>query len=410
MSRHYHFDRRRDRGTAALSVVLLLAMAAGFSRQANAEGLTTIDPRGLVGLLTPGESIEYFRHLERIFPVETIRRSGEVFRFEENQKTLDVSVSFGGTDRSLDDFLDETVTTAFLVVKDDAIIEERYLRGNSESSLATSMSVVKSFTSALVGIALGEGLIGSVDDPITDYVAVLKGSGYEGVPIKHILQMSSGIDFSEVYDDQSSDIMTMVNQLAMGKPIEEYIAELSSARPSGQDFNYASIDTFALSLLVEQVTGKTISQYLEEKIWSELGMEFDATWGKDNHGSVLSFGLLNVTARDYAKFGRLYLNEGNWNGKQIVPEPWVQASVKPDQEYLKLKDFYIEGWDVGYQYQWWVPEGDDGEFTAIGIWGQYIYINPSQNLIIVKNSSDPLFALHELDTIGAFRTIAEALE
>lgn len=133
-----------------------------------------------------------------------------------------------------------------------------------------------------------------------------------------------------------------------------------------------------------------------------------ASCSTDNLGTTLSFGYLNVTARDFAKFGRLYLNKGNWNGKQIVPAEWVEESVRSDQDYLKLDD-PDSGLGIGYQYQWWVPAGIEGEFTAIGVWGQYIYVNTTHNVIIVKNSADPLFTQRTLETIGVFRAICRHL-
>jgi len=306
-------------------------------------------------------------------------------------------------------WLDETITTNFLVVKEDTIVYERYFRGNTKDSKATSMSVAKSFTSALVGLCVADGLIASIDDPITKYVDFLKGSGYDGVPIKHILQMSSGIKFSEEYEEPNSDFFKMLGAIAMGESIKDYAKSLPSARPSGQTFYYASIDTNILGFLVEAVAHKTAAQLLDERLWGPLGMESDAYWNLDNTGDVLAFMGLNITARDYAKFGRLYLNKGNWNGKQIIPAQWVADSVKPDKPYLALKDYYWPGFDIGYQYQWWVPAGNEGEFTAIGVWGQYVYVNPAQKLIVVKNSVDPGFDTRDMETVAAFRAIGKYL-
>lgn len=347
--------------------------------------------------------------MDRIWPVQTIQREGSVFAFKESPTDLGaVPYEWAGETGTLEGFLDKTTTTNFLVIKDDTIVYERYFRGNTKESLATSWSVAKSFTSALVGIALEEGYIESVDDPITRYLPELGQSGYNGVPIKHILQMSSGIEFREVYDDPSSDTKTMMGRLAMGGSIVDYAASLDSQRKSGEAFNYASIDTSILGILIEETTGMSPAEYLEEKIWSKLGTESGATWGTDNRGNTLSFGYLNATARDYAKFGRLYLNKGNWNGKQIVPAAWVEESVNPDQDYLKLVN-PEGGLSIGYQYQWWVPAGTEGEFTGIGVWGQYVYVNPAHNLIIVKNSVDPLFGERTLETIDVFRAISRHL-
>ena len=393
---------------STLVLVASLAMTLGASADAqSADTLEAIDGINLVNMMS--KRVESFRNIGSIFPVQTIEREGSVFAFKESPEDIGaLPVKWKGETGTLEGFLDETTTTNFLVIKDDTIVYERYFRGNTKDSLATSWSVAKSFTSALVGIALEEGYIESVDDPITRYLPELEQSGYNGVPIKHILQMSSGIDFSEVYDDPNSDIKAMLVWLARGGSIADYAASLDSQRKSGEAFNYASIDTNVLGMLIEETTGKSPANYLEEKIWHQLGMESGATWATDNHGNTLSFGYLNVTARDFAKFGRLYLNEGNWNGRQIVPAQWVEESVRPDQDYLK-QVATDGGSSIGYQYQWWAPPGTQGEFTAIGVWGQYIYVNPTHNIIIVKNSADPLFTQRTLETVDVFRAISRHL-
>ncbi len=377
---------------------------------ASAQTRTTVDAEKFASFPWEGDvRIQNFRSWETFFPVAVVHRSGEPFLFKEKPVDLPVSFEYNGKKHELSAWLDETITTNFLVIKDDTIVYEKYFRGNTKDSKATSMSVAKSYTSALVGICLADGLFASVDDPITKYVDFLKGSGYDGVPIKHILQMSSGIDFSEKYDDPNSGIFQMVGTIAMGGSIKDYAKSLKPKTPSGQSFYYASIDTNILGFLIEAVAKKSAAQLLEERIWGPLGMESDAYWNLDNHGNVLTFLGLNITARDYAKFGRLYLNQGNWNGKQIIPAQWVADSVKPDKDYLKLPDYYWKGWDIGYQYQWWVPAGDDGEFSGIGVWGQYLYVNPAQKLIIVKNSVDPGFDTRDMEAIAAFRAIGNYL-
>lgn len=364
-----------------------------------------------------GRRVENFRRLDQIMPVHRIRRSGPKFVFERVPVELNRSYSFKGATKDVDDFLKETCTTGFLVVKNDKIVDERYFLDATESSLFTSMSVAKSFVSALVGIAIDDGLISGVDRPITDYVPKLKGSGYEGVPIKHILQMSSGVKFDEEYDKFLSDINLMFYKVfGFGQSIDDYMAGLKPELPSGTTSYYRSCDTQALGMLISAVTGRSVSAYLEEKIWSKLGMEYDALWCTDTNGTEIAFGFLNAALRDYAKFGRLYLNGGNWDGERIVSESWVRESVTPDNPNLqpgpKPAEFRTFG-NFGYQYQWWIPETPDGEFMAIGVWGQYIYVSPKENLVIVKTSVDPHFGdndfEHDDETVAVCRSIAEHL-
>lgn len=354
-----------------------------------------------------GNLADNFRQLDRFYPFRVIRRSGLVFEFVERSGQLPLSYGHNDISSNLEEFLKRTHTTGLIVLNNEDLLVEQYWQGYTKESLAVSFSVAKSFTSALVGIALQEGLFESVDNAITDYVPELVGSGYDGVPIKHILQMSSGIRFIEEYDREDADVIVMRQHIEDGKSIKEYAATLQAEHPSGDIYNYASIDTQVLGMLLENITGVSPSDFLQEKIWSVLGMESDAYWVTDQHDTVLTYSLFNVSLRDYAKFGLLYLNHGLWNGKGVVPESWIQQSVTPEKEFLKLKDFYSEGWDIGYGYQWWVPGGAEGEFTALGIYGQYIYVNPAREIVIVKTSADPSFDENDMETIAVFRAMAE---
>jgi CubicO group peptidase (beta-lactamase class C family) len=285
--------------------------------------------------------------------------------------------------------------------------------GATQESQLTSFSMAKSFVSALVGIAIDEGRIAGVDRPVTDYVPQLKGSGYDGVPIKHILQMSSGVHFDEDYASWTSDISIMfAKSFVLGSPINAYAQGLRSERRSGEAFNYISVDTQVLGMLLVNATGQPLATYLEEKVWGPLGMESDTAWVTDRPGTdgmEYAFCCLNATLRDYAKFGRLYLRGGDWEGRRVVPEHWVRESIVPDKPYLVHSGAYTPDWTIGYQYQWWVPDGSDGEFMAIGVWGQYIYVNPRRNVIIVKTAVDPDFDDRDMENLTAFRAIAAAL-
>ena len=397
---------------AGAAIFIGILSLIGFANRGAVQRMWT-----LYTFFDEGERVENFRHVDRIMPGRTIHKSGEQYHFQQKLTGLNDTYLFKGETKSVEQFLEETVTTGFLVVKNDSIVNERYFRGDSESSLNTSMSVAKSFVSALVGIAIDEGLVSGVDRPISDYVPKLRGSGYDGVPIRDVLQMASGVKFNEEYDDPFSDINTMFWKVfGMGQPIDDYIAALRSEVPAGTTSYYRSCDTQALGMLLKAVTGKPVSAYLEEKLWSKIGMEYDAFWCTDLHGTELAFAFLNVALRDYAKFGRLYLHNGNWDGEQIVSEKWVRESVTPDNPNLKPgpkpKGYETFG-NLGYQYQWWIPEDSDGEFFADGVWGQYIYVYPKENLVIVKTSVDPHFAdnkyEHDDETVALCRSIAKHL-
>ena len=398
---------------ALLAILLVLAGAVGYLLvKADLEQM-----RLIATFFDEDNRIENFRHLEGIFPVNDIQRAGPEFRFPRDIRKLSETYQFKGETRNVEEFLERTITTGFLVLKDDRIVAENYYLGASEDTLFTSMSVAKSFVSALVGIAMDEGLIAGVDRPISDYVPKLKGSGYDGVPIKHVLQMSSGVRFDEEYDNPLSDINLLFYEVfGFGKPIDDYMAGLGSEHKSGEASYYRSCDTQALGMLISAVTGKSVSEYLEEKIWGRIGMEYDATWCTDPHGAEIAFGFLNATLRDYAKFGALYLHNGNWRGEQIVSEAWVRESVTPDNPNLQPGEKpggYETFGNFGYQYQWWIPDDPDGEYLAIGVWGQYIYVYPGENLVVVKTSVDPDFEAnnyeHDDETVAVCRSIAAHL-
>jgi CubicO group peptidase (beta-lactamase class C family) len=225
----------------------------------------------------------------------------------------------------------------------------------------------------LIGIAIEEKLIQSVEDPITNYVPELKKNGFEKVKIKHLLQMTSGIKFNEGYYNPFGDAASFYYGLNLRKKI----VKMKLKREPGKEFEYISGNTQLLGLILERaLKGKTVTQYLQEKLWQPLGMEYNASWSIDRkeNGLEKTFCCINARARDFAKIGRLYLNKGNWNGKQIVSEKWVTESTKVDS---------TEGSAAYYQYQWWIPTMD-GDFLTDGFLGQYIYVNPAKNLVIVR--------------------------
>ena len=273
----------------------------------------------------------------------------------------------------LDKFLEENKTVAFLIIKNDTIQYEKYFKGYNQESIIPSFSMAKSITSILIGCAIDDGLIKSIDEPITNYIPELKKNGFEKVTIKHLLQMTSGLKFSESYINPFGEAASFY----YGTNLKREISKLKLKRKPGEKFEYVSGNTQLLgSVLQNSLKGKTITQYFQEKIWTPLEMEYDASWSIDrkDDGTEKTFCCINARARDFAKIGRLYLNKGNWNGKQIVSQKWVEESTKIDT---------TEGSDEGYKYQWWLPT-KTGEFMAEGILGQFIYVNPTKKIVIVR--------------------------
>ena len=367
-------------------------------------------------LFTGAEEYEYFNRLDDLYPVARMTAAAIPFQFTDGPPiALPTSFPFGGRDVVTETFLAETDTSVLLVLKDGAVRFERYWLTGGRDVRWLSMSVAKSFVSAAIGIAIAEGRIGSIEEPITQYVPSLAGSAYDGVRIKDILQMSSGARWNEDYGDPDSDIGRFGRIMAIGGSFNEFAATLVREREPGTYNHYNSTDTQVLGMLLVRATGQGIADYVQEKLWHPLGMESDAFWLVDSEGMEMAFGGLNATARDYAKLGELYRNGGVWQGGQIVPASWVHDSVTPDAPHLMPGENPL--FPMGYGYQWWVMEGDEGEYSAIGVYNQFIYVNPTRGLVIVKLSAFSDYAktndeagYREFETIEFFRAISRALD
>lgn len=345
-----------------------------------------------VTLYEEDKIVENFLTLYESFNANKIPASNKPFKFPTDISELPDSFQVGEDTLDLKSFLAESGTTGLLVIKDGVIRSEDYFLGNSEDQQHISWSMGKSFVSGLFGIAIEEGFIQSIEQQVTDYVPELKGTGYDGVRIKDVLQMSSGVKFNEDYGDFNSDINRFSRAVALGTSLDDFSASLTRDKQPGTYNHYVSIDTQVLGMILTRALDVSLTDYLQQKIWQPLGMEYPAYWLKDDVDMELALGGLNVTLRDYAKFGWLYLNLGNWQGKQIVPKQWITDSVTPDSPHLQQGvDNPYSSSSFGYGYQWWIPLGADDEFSAQGIYHQYIYIDPDKRLVIVKTSANHRF-------------------
>lgn len=355
-----------------------------------------------------------FRHWTDIFPARIVPRSGPVSPLPHAAgAAAPAEASLDGTIFPIEDYFARARTTGVVVLKDGQIVYERYMQGADERSQFTSMSVSKSIVSTLLGFAIADGLVSGVDRPVTDYLPELKGSGYDGVPIKAILQMSSGVDFREEYGSQS-DFLDMWEEVVHYQkvPLAEYVKRARRGEAPYTRFNYASIDTAVIGLLVSRVTGKTLSDYLAAKLWGPLGMEADASWGIDDRraeASEVSFCCFNATLRDYARFGLFMARKGMWQGKQLLPAAWIDEATHPDRPQVAPGRLYPD-YGLGYQYQWWVFPGPDGAFTAQGVHGQFLYVNPATHIVIAMMAAWPDFwdDTLEMQTYAVFDAFAAA--
>ncbi len=329
-----------------------------------------------------------FVNMNKIFPSRNIDASINPKPLKRNIKSLPETFIYEGEEKNLEEYLDYFWSDGMLVLHNDEIVYENYWLGNNESKKHISWSVAKSLISALVGIAIEERLIDSVNDPVTKYLDDFKGTGYEDVSIKDILQMSTGVLFNEDYADYNSDINRFGRAIATGTSMRDFSKTLTREREPGTYMHYVSINTQVLGFLLQKVTNKTISEYLYEKIWDPLGMEDSAYFILDDVNDELALGGLNATLRDYAKFGLLYLQKGRWDNDQIISEKWIEDSHKTDGDHLipGVRSTSSNPW--GYGYQWWVPGFPDTDFTASGVYNQYIYIDPISKIVIAKTSSN----------------------
>ena len=330
--------------------------------------------------------IENFRSVAEFWPTRSLTQAKVPYIYTYGD-SLNVPSSFAYNDQKLgtQQFLKDSWTTGLIVIQNDEIALEDYYLGNSAVTQNISWSMAKSFISALIGIAVNEGHIKSIEQSVDAYATSLGGSGYEGVSIKNVLQMSSGVAFNEDYGDFYSDINRWGRDFSLGNSQDAFAATLKNDIEPGTVNHYVSINTHVLGMVLTQATGRSITDYMQEKLYNPMGMEHDGLWIIDGQGMEMALGGLNLTLRDFAKLGSLYLHDGTFNGQQIVPASWVADSRTMDQPHL------LPGNDFGYGYQWWMVGGDSGEFMAMGVYGQYIYINPETNTVIVKNSANPFY-------------------
>ena len=364
------------------------------------------------GHLTPDLAVSTFRNIDRLFPVRTIEAGDTPRELPDAPQDLQDKVRFDIDDKSYDlyDFLALDNVAGLIVLKDGAVIYETYQRGNTAQTRWMSMSVAKSVTSTLVGAAIQDGKIGSVDDMVVDYVPTLKGSAYEGVSIHDVLLMSSGVKWNETYTDPQSDRRDLLRAQIAQEPgaAMKVMAALPQAAEPGTVHNYSTGETQVLGEIVRGAVGMPLAQYLSDKIWKPYGMEADANWWLDSVDGVEIGGSgLSATLRDFARFGQFFLDGGVIGDDRILPEGWTENAGLPQ----KLKD----GSTIDYGLMWWpgwTPDSiSDKAYAAIGIEGQNIYINPTQNVVIATHMAQPKPEGKEpIDPMVFFDAVVKAIE
>jgi len=328
-------------------------------------------------------------HFDQIFEGRLIRRATTPSSLVRAASEPAVRYEYQGQTFTLDDYLARNPATGLLVARGETILIERYQYGRNDRHRITSWSMAKTVTSMLIGIAIADGHIRSVDDPAAAYVPSLADTEYGRTSLRHLLQMSSGVRFIEEYtggDDISRLAADTFRQVGSGG-VEAVTPFNVRIAPPGTRFYYASAETQVLGLVLRSAVGRPLAEYLQEKIWEPMGAEADATWLIDRAGQEAAYCCINAVLRDYARLGLLLAHDGDWRGRQIIPAAWIEDAtrVRPGQP---------QPGTGGYGYQVWILPGERRMFALRGVRGQSIYIDPTSRLVMVhtairKQARDP---------------------
>lgn len=357
-------------------------------------------------LLPPTEQAFAYRNVDRMFATRTISR-GDVSREMPRSPEILPAYRSGQEMRSVDAFISRNCVAGLLIVKDGHIVLERYALGLTAETRWSSMSTVKSLTSTLVGAAIQDGAIRSLDDAVSSYVPELAGSAYDKVRIRHLLTMSSGVKWNEDYTDRSSDVNRYSKSLGDKVPggVLKLMRSLPAVHAPGAVFNYNTGDTYVLGCVISAATGKNLAHYMSEKFWTPLGMEFDAYYTLESEGGQeIGGSRAGIALRDFGRFGIFLLGDGTHDGKRILPPDWLDQAGKA---HFELDPAENPLGATGYGFSWWLTA--DKAMVAAGFAGQSLYVNRAEKLVIVTLSclpQPPFDAAYGIDfkaEAGAFR-------
>ncbi|MEZ2299161.1 serine hydrolase domain-containing protein [Variovorax sp. RCC_210] len=335
------------------------------------------------GALSADLAVNTYRNIDRLFPTRTIEPGGTPYPLPAAPTPLtQLSFTANGNTYALADFLTVNRVAALLVLKNGNVVNETYRYGNTAKTRWMSMSVAKSVTSTLIGAAVKDGYIASIDDQVVKYVPRLAGSAYDGATVRDVLMMASGAKWNETYTDPASDRRQLLEAQISQKAgsAMDLMSKLPRAAAPGSVYNYSTGETQVAGEIVHNAVKKPLAQYLSEKIWSKVGMESQANWWLDSPDGVEIGGSgISATLRDYARFGLFVMNDGVAAGQQVVPAGWIAQAGSPK--------VLSTGKPISYGYLWWIPPSGpsaaDGAFYATGIMGQYIYINRKEQVVVV---------------------------
>ncbi|MEI6437004.1 MAG: serine hydrolase, partial [Bacteroidota bacterium] len=417
--------------TILISSIIILSALLIYTtscKNGNPDNKEKFDDAKSFLFLTPEQQPEAYRNIDKLFNTRTFKRGQSVFPMPKSDQPL-TSVKYspdGVNTYDIDDFVKRNRVSGLLIIKDGKIVLERYALGNNDSSRWTSFSVAKSFTSTLIGMAVKDGKIKSLDDKVTYYLPQMRGTSYEAVTVGQLMTMSSGVKWNEDYRDSSSSLTALFQCPLEGKKggMIDVMAKLPRAATPGKKFLYSTGETcLEGEVLTAALKGESMSAYLSRKLWANMGMEADGYWLLESpDGHEFAGGNLSMTLRDYGRFGMFILHNGVVKGDSLLPSGWVSQISQPPVNspqlaYGKLYSAmntpeYTYYYPFGYSYNWWCMDqtpwgawdaldnttvwGADaikaskekftnlqGTFSAIGIFGQYIHVNQKENMVTV---------------------------
>ena len=403
-----------DRRQLLLSAGAVLAAGPAFATPREAIALNVL-------ATTAENQAATFRNQDLMRPVRAIRAGGAVRPLPSHAKSLaNLTFEGGGARHSVDDYMTRRRTAGILVLKRGEVALERYGMGNGPQSRWTSFSTAKSMTSTLAGAALHDGSLKSLDDMVETYLPVMKGSAYEGVSVRNVMRMASGVSWDEQYDPKGkSDVVSFANALAALKPgsVLDLMHRLPRAHPQGSKFNYSTGEACVLGAIVTAAVERPLADYYSDRIWRPAGMEADGYWQLESPDGLELAGLgVSARLRDFGRFGQFILEDGvAQGGARVLPAGWRDLAGQPDCKATRFGHLE-KGYPLGYGYQWWVlprKAGDvhDGAFTAQGIFGQFVYVNPREQVVAVVWSAwrDAWQPESEMETYAILGAAVEAL-
>jgi CubicO group peptidase (beta-lactamase class C family) len=359
-----------------VAVAVVAAIAAAETRQA-APAREPASKAAAILTWDVAKREQYIAALDSFFLSRTVKAGSRAHVLEQG-RALAAFESGGPRADYFEQFMTAQRVRGVLVLQDGKIRLERYVSPHSPTTRWNSFSIAKSVTSTLVGAAMKDGAINSLDDPVTRYIKTLRGSAYDEVTVRQLLTMTSGVKWNEDYTDVNSDVARMYAQAPdQGFDMTvSYVRKLPREAPPGTKWLYKTSETNLVGVLVSEATGKPLADYLSDKIWRPYGMERDAEWMIDDVGHEQGGCCLGMTLRDYGRFGQFILDGARIDGQAIVPDDWLAEATRSQVS---------TGGNSGYGYQWWIR--DDGTFEGRGIYGQTLHIDRARRLVIVINSA-----------------------